>query len=575
MYAVDGVFDEPTEEVRATLDVSPLPPGPYPYSVVGYSDAGVAGDSSAGTLYVTVAPLGWTIGVDVIDETGETIALQLGLRESATGGIDTLYGEQELPPRPPDFGFDARWEPPALGGLTGLDRDFRASTAAADTIWWPLALQAETLNVPVTVSWANATLPGEGSFHLVDAASGGGTIDVDMRTTTQWQLATAGRIALAVRYAPPAGPTPLSCDYSLPWHWSMVSVPLATANPSRTALFANSVSMFGFAGTYVESAGFVPGSGYWLNMGQAEFTGTLQGQAFADSQLAVELPSHWSMVGSGMVPIDVPLLKTIFPNLVSVYGFDGGYRQAAVMQPGRAYWVNLSSPGTLDLSGRVAGVPPQKASAAPPVAVAGAALWAEGLGGAQVVELGVTSAQVAQLPPPPPAGLFDVRVLLGQGIESLQVPAGEGSWPIRLQGGVEQLRWRVPAGSAWELEVNGVVVPLAGQGQVAVAGLSQVILRQRSTLPQTTVLHTCYPNPFNPSTTLRYDLAQSADIRLRVHSVSGQLVREWVVASQAPGSYQVEWDGRDAAGLAVGNGVYLCELRAGDFRAVTRLMLVK
>ncbi len=84
-----------------------------------------------------------------------------------------------------------------------------------------------------------------------------------------------------------------------------------------------------------------------------------------------------------------------------------------------------------------------------------------------------------------------------------------------------------------------------------------------------------YPNPFNPSTTIAYDLAQAGNVRLRVYAASGQIVRELVAANQASGRYEVEWDGRDGNGVLVGNGVYLCELRAGDFRAVTRMVLMK
>jgi hypothetical protein len=89
------------------------------------------------------------------------------------------------------------------------------------------------------------------------------------------------------------------------------------------------------------------------------------------------------------------------------------------------------------------------------------------------------------------------------------------------------------------------------------------------------VLHGAYPNPFNPSTTIRYDLAQASDVQLNVYAVTGQLVRQLVAGQQATGAHQVEWDGRDGAGTLVGNGAYLAELRAGEFRAVTRMVLMK
>ena len=51
------------------------------------------------------------------------------------------------------------------------------------------------------------------------------------------------------------------------------------------------------------------------------------------------------------------------------------------------------------------------------------------------------------------------------------------------------------------------------------------VLRQPDSTPRVTVLHGAYPNPFNPSTSIRYDLAQAGDVQLNVYSITGQLVR--------------------------------------------------
>ena len=93
--------------------------------------------------------------------------------------------------------------------------------------------------------------------------------------------------------------------------------------------------------------------------------------------------------------------------------------------------------------------------------------------------------------------------------------------------------------------------------------------------PQTFALHPNHPNPFNPETTIRYDVSAAGMVRLRIYDVTGQVVRELVSNFQMAGSYSVVWDGRNADGDQVANSVYLYELRVGDFRAIRKMLLMK
>ncbi|MDY0110976.1 MAG: S8 family serine peptidase [Candidatus Krumholzibacteria bacterium] len=84
------------------------------------------------------------------------------------------------------------------------------------------------------------------------------------------------------------------------------------------------------------------------------------------------------------------------------------------------------------------------------------------------------------------------------------------------------------------------------------------------------------PNPFNPRTTLAYELAATSSISLRIFDAAGRFVRMLVDESaQAPGFYSVTWDGRDQQGRDVAGGVYFSLLRSGGTSAVGRLVLVR
>ncbi|MCB0292142.1 MAG: T9SS type A sorting domain-containing protein, partial [Calditrichaeota bacterium] len=84
-----------------------------------------------------------------------------------------------------------------------------------------------------------------------------------------------------------------------------------------------------------------------------------------------------------------------------------------------------------------------------------------------------------------------------------------------------------------------------------------------------------YPNPFNPSTTIAYQLPQSVPVTLTVYNLLGQRVRRLVQGVLPPGYYQAVWNGRNDAGVAVGSGIYIYRFEAGDYRQVRKMILLK
>ncbi len=84
-----------------------------------------------------------------------------------------------------------------------------------------------------------------------------------------------------------------------------------------------------------------------------------------------------------------------------------------------------------------------------------------------------------------------------------------------------------------------------------------------------------YPNPFNPSTTLRYALSVFGPVQLSVYSALGQKVRVLVDQVQPAGHYEIEWDGRDGQARAVASGVYLVHLRGEHVQRVHKLVLMR
>jgi CSLREA domain-containing protein len=98
-------------------------------------------------------------------------------------------------------------------------------------------------------------------------------------------------------------------------------------------------------------------------------------------------------------------------------------------------------------------------------------------------------------------------------------------------------------------------------------------------LPEEFNLAENYPNPFNPSTTIGYDIAgreaQGVHVRLTVFNIVGQVVATLVDENQQPGRYTVTWDGTSSKGTRVASGIYLCHFSAGNFTKVQKMILMK
>ncbi len=84
-----------------------------------------------------------------------------------------------------------------------------------------------------------------------------------------------------------------------------------------------------------------------------------------------------------------------------------------------------------------------------------------------------------------------------------------------------------------------------------------------------------YPNPFNPRTTIAYELERGADVRLAVYGLDGSLVRVLESGFRAAGPHDVVWNGLDDGGRSVSSGVYLYRLRTGTETHLRRMSLVR
>jgi hypothetical protein len=83
------------------------------------------------------------------------------------------------------------------------------------------------------------------------------------------------------------------------------------------------------------------------------------------------------------------------------------------------------------------------------------------------------------------------------------------------------------------------------------------------------------PNPFNPSTLIRYEVPSPGQVSIRIYDATGGLVRTLVSGHLPPGRYRALWHGRNDSGQSVGSGVYFCRLESASGSLVQKLVLLK
>jgi len=94
-------------------------------------------------------------------------------------------------------------------------------------------------------------------------------------------------------------------------------------------------------------------------------------------------------------------------------------------------------------------------------------------------------------------------------------------------------------------------------------------------LPTVFALHQNFPNPFNPTTIIKYDLPKACNVKILIFNALGQQVKTLIDTRQNAGYQQIRWNGTNNQGLLVSSGTYFYLIKAGDFNQTKKMMFVK
>lgn len=100
-------------------------------------------------------------------------------------------------------------------------------------------------------------------------------------------------------------------------------------------------------------------------------------------------------------------------------------------------------------------------------------------------------------------------------------------------------------------------------------------LENGGTVPAALALYPNYPNPFNPSTRIKFDLPRSGPVKLEIFNVLGQRVAAPLAQTLPPGQYTVDWNARNEAGEPLSSGIYVYRLTAGEKTLSGKMILLR
>jgi len=106
-------------------------------------------------------------------------------------------------------------------------------------------------------------------------------------------------------------------------------------------------------------------------------------------------------------------------------------------------------------------------------------------------------------------------------------------------------------------------------------GSNVSIFLEDGIMPDEFKLYTAYPNPFNPVTTLRYDLPKDGMVNITIYDMMGRVVKTLINGQQTAGYKLIQWDATNDRNESVSAGLYLYTIQAGEFRQTKKMVLLK
>lgn len=453
-----------------------------------------------------------------------------------------------------------------------------------DTLHFVLEAIHTAREVSETTWVANDTV-SNGGFDL---PPGGGTVVMSQAGIHYYVCLFHASMGMKGRIFVTTPPPVISITNNLLAGWNMISIPVQVADPRSSVLFPSATSpAFGYQGRYITQSDVSNGIGYWLKF-QTNESVSLTG--FEVARDTFDVAKGWNMIGSISTSISRSSIISQPSGIIgsSIFGYNGSYFIADSILPGKGYWVKTNQSGKLIFDSTHTGSFPAKTNV--DFSEPGNKLTIRDATGKEqtlyIIEQGNGSIPgntiATEFPPVPPSGGFDIRFSNGQRMivvdtnsqQQFPIEISSAQYPMTVTWNIQTMNQNI------YLQYNDIQTKIRGVGNLIIAKPNESLTIMTSHIePQPTAytLYEAFPNPFNPSTTIRYALPVESRVFLRIYNVLGQRVATLKNGVQEPGIQTISWNAQDYV-----SGVYFIQITAAalndprtSFIKVNKIILQK
>ncbi len=575
------------------------------------------------------------INLSIQNAQNEGVNVVFGTGERATNGVDALFGEFAYGTPLRTTTFDARWfvwnDPtlaalipngfgdlaPNIGAPRSNSRDIRPypMPKGVNSYIYYIKFNPHGPNAyPVTIEYNTEDFPVGSTLYIRDVLNGQLLQATDMRASTPTGATTRAYSIFDPRI------TEFVIEYTLPTTidftnidgspiiargWNLLSLPLKPANTFWKNIYTNALNIphTFFVSGFQQQEYLKAGVGYFVkysNEVDTRFSGASFNQITANDAVRVIAgdavdPNNpgefggWNLVGSLSVPtaiggIDfekygtgaVPNRNYTFKFSVYAYSTDKGYYAISEMLPGLGYWIKVNTDGYYTL--KTSKIVPSKNSLETSKDEVYANSTRINVKDNAQKESAVymnsndnLDISYFELPPTPPAGLFDVRLDNNKYITTNDVTT------INLQGISYPLALSIDNADADYYFIDPVTEKEIG---VIKAGTSNTLVLTKLPFDAVKVMKvnaviegfgiSAYPNPASLTSTISYSVSTNDNVKIILFDALGNEVKTLVDSNVNAGSYNVSLN---VAELTVGN--YICKISAGAKTSFVKVNVVR
>lgn len=501
--------------------------------------------------------LTWEAAMIVNNSANETVTLYWGQGEDATEDIDTALEEAALPPAQTS-NFDARWLLPVVPEVGSL-KDYRNDTETA--IEWHIYVQPGNAGYPISLTWDSSQIP-EGNMVLSDNMTGT-IINVNMKLQNSLAIASSVLQNLKITYIKEKK---LTVDVVR--GWNMISIPVKVDNMQKSSLFPDAQSeAFVFDNGYNQINTLQNGIGYWIKFAYPT-SYEVEGSVISPQEISVK--SGWNLIGPLDYQIRTVDIKSVPSGIISskYFGFNKKYTMTDILKPGFGYWIKTSQSGKLVLTQRMIKQEDPNEQKNDWITL-------------QIIDQDGNQSELYladkinineyECPPTPPEGVYDIRFDSNSLLENLKenkhILFHSVNFPIKIRALNLQNK-----SIKLEDEFGGtfVSVQLEENKEIEINTTLQVIKLSLLNAPQDFRLLQNVPNPFNPTTTIRYSIPKESLVKIKIYNATGELIQELLNETKPAGNHEVIFDARSFA-----SGLYFYRLECETFNETRKMIVLK